>query len=256
MEEKRLKNKTENTESALITIELAGICIGIRPLSEDFGKFCAGYMSEGEPEFVIEVTAGDIEEENERAIDYMGRSDTPALELEKLFVYREIAERIPKYNTFLMHAAAIRVDENAFLLAGPSGAGKTTHARLWKKVFQDRMYMINDDKPLIRVRDDEIRVFGSPWCGKERWQNNISAPLQAVIFVNQAEENSITKMEDGEAWGALMNQVYRSRDAANMQKTLNFLDRVISMADIYSLYCNRDTDAVMTAYEAIRSKAT
>lgn len=236
----------------LLKIELAGICIGIKSLHDGFRKFCAEYVSEGNPEFVIEVTGKDIEEENERVIDYMGRSDTPELELEKLYVYREIAERLPDYNSFLMHAAAIRVDGNAFLLAGPSGAGKTTHARLWKKVFQDRMRVINDDKPIIRTDGDEIMVCGSPWCGKERWHNNIKAPLKAVFFVNQADENSIAKMQHGEAWGALLNQVYRSRDAANMQKTLKYLDNMINRTDIYSLYCNRDTDAVMTAYEALR----
>lgn len=237
----------------LLKIELAGICIGIRPLSEDFGKFCAGYMSEGEPEFVIEVTAGDIEEENERAITYMGRGDISEFELEKLFVYREIAERMPDYNTFLMHAAAIAVDGIAYLFAGPSGAGKTTHIKLWKKEFGDRMRVINDDKPLLRITDEGILACGSPWCGKERWNNNISAPLKAVIFVHQAKDNSIRQMSDAEAWEQMMNQVYRSRDAANMQGTLKFIDTLISRTSVYDLNCNRDRSAVMTAYGKIQT---
>ena len=57
------------------------------------------------------------------------------------------------------------------------------------------MRVINDDKPLLRIIDDEIMACSSPWTGKERWFNNINAPLKAVIQVSQAKENSIAPMK-------------------------------------------------------------
>ena len=144
----------------------------------------------------------------------------------------------------------MRIDEDAYLLTGHSGAGKTTHAKLWKKEFGNRMRVINDDKPLLRVVGDKIMACSSPWSGKERWYNNIDAPLKAIIKVNQAKDNSIEAMNRQDAWNHIMNQLYRSADAENMKKTLEFTDKLIADIPIYSLNCNRDRDAVLTAYAA------
>ena len=40
-----------------------------------------------------------------------------------------------------------------------NGTGKSTHARLWRETFGDRVWMINDDKPLLRI---ESEGAGSP----------------------------------------------------------------------------------------------
>ena len=237
--------------TGLFTVKIAEMIIGIKPLSDTMRTFCRRYLCEGDPAFTICVSEEDIEEERERMINYMGRGDASDEELEQLFIYRQIAETIPKYGAFLMHATAICVDGEAYLLAGPSGAGKTTHAKLWKKVFDDRMRVINDDKPILRLIDNQIMIYGSPWSGKERWQNNISAPLKAILFINQSKENYIEPMDHSEAWNSIMNQIYRSTNAKNMKKTLDFINQLVNDIPIYSMYCNRSEEAVHIAYEAV-----
>lgn len=232
-------------------IKLADINIGIKARSEDMRVFARRFLSEEEPEFVVGASDKDIEEERTRMIEYMGRGDASEQELEKLFIYRQIAEKLPDYNAFLVHGAALRVDSYGYLLTGPSGAGKTTHARLWKKVFADRMRVINDDKPILRIIDNKIIAYGSPWSGKERWHNNLSAPLKAVIFVNQDKVNHIELMNRAQSWDKMMNQTYRSINAENMKKTLAFIDKMINVVPMYSLYCNKDQHAVQIAYEEV-----
>ena len=234
-----------------LTIKLADINIGIKVRNEDMRVFTKKYLSDEEPEFIVGADEKDIEKERKRMIEYMGRGDASKQELEKLFIYRQIAEKLPDYNAFLVHGAALRVDNDGYLLTGPSGAGKTTHARLWKKVFADRMRIINDDKPILRIRDNKIIAYGSPWSGKERWHNNLSAPLKAVIFVNQDKENHIEPMNRAQSWDKMMNQTYRSTDAENMKKTLAFIDKMINVVPMYSLYCNKDIHAVQVAYEEV-----
>ncbi|MBR2674019.1 MAG: hypothetical protein IKE52_00985 [Mogibacterium sp.] len=245
---------TEERIGDSFNIELAGVCIGIKPRHERMRDFCKKYISEDSPAFTIEVGESDIEDEREKGIAYIGRGDIPPFQLEKLFIYREIAERLPEYDTFLIHAAAISVDGEGYLFSGPSGTGKTTHIKLWKKEFKDRMRVINDDKPLIRIGSDEVMACGSPWCGKESWSNNISSPLKAVICLHQAKENRIEEMERTSAWESLMNQIYRSRDAANMQRTLGFIDYIISEIPVYSMGCTKDSEAVSVAYEALKGR--
>lgn len=231
-----------------VTIKIADICIGIKPLNKGWVHFCKDYMTDEQPDFILGATEAELEEEQRRAEEYFDGEKIYGLELEKIWVYRQIAEIIPQYNAFLIHAASVRVDEDAYLFIGPSGAGKTTHARLWKKYFGDRLKVINDDKPIIKITDEEILVCASPWSGKERWINNIIAPLKSVIWINQADENKISKIPNEYAWDLLMNQVYRSHDADNTQRTLKLLDRVINTASFYALSCNKSIEAVEMAY--------
>lgn len=247
----------------LLTIKIAGICIGIRPLSEGFDKFCSDYIVEEKADFILSASEEDLEEEERRIKEYAEEAEKTEsadsinvdelseLEIEKLWVYRQIAERIPEYGALLIHATAVRVDGSAYLFLGPSGAGKTTHAKLWKRYFGDRMRVINDDKPLIRLTDDEILVCGSPWSGKERWQNRITAPLRGCICINQAEENRIDLMTHEASWEVIMNQVYRGRDPETVRRTLELVDIMKERAPVYRLECNRNYEAVEVAFAAV-----
>lgn len=239
-------------EENLLKIKIADICIGIKPLNNGWDVFCKDYMTSEEPDFVISVTEDDLAKEQKRAADYLDGEELQGLELEKLWVYRQIAETLPRYDAFLIHAASVRVDEDAYLFIGPSGAGKTTHARLWKRYFGDRLRVINDDKPIIKVTDEAVLVCASPWSGKERWINNINAPLKSVIWINQSDENSIKKISKEDSWDLLMNQAYRSYDTDITQKTLKLLDRVINAASFYSLNCNKSIEAVELAYNTAK----
>ena len=123
--------------SEFFVIKLADINIGIKPLSNQMLDFCKQYLCDEEADFVVSVSDKDIEDERKNMIDYTGRSDASKLELEQLYIYRQIAENIPRYGAFLMHAGALRLDEDAYLFAGASGSGKTTHATMYSKMIID-----------------------------------------------------------------------------------------------------------------------
>ena len=235
----------------LLVIKIADICVGIKPLNKGLEEFFEDYLVNEKPHFVLEATEANLDEERKRAADHIHGVDYSELELEKLWLYRQIAETIPAYDAFLMHATAVRVDNDAYLFIGPSGTGKSTHGVLWKRYFKDRMTTINDDKPLVQIVDDQIIVCGSPWHGKEGWHNNISAPLKAIVRLYQASDNTIRPMEESEAWEQLMNQTYRSSNSLNMQKTVAFIDKIINTTPLFSLNCNNDIEAVVVAYEAM-----
>lgn len=235
-----------------LTIKIADICIGIKPLHKGFDEFCKDYLTDEEADFVLSATEADLEEEQKRVAEYLDGEEVRGLELEKIWVYRQIAETIPSFGAFLIHAASVRVDGDAYLFLGPSGAGKTTQARLWKEYFGDRMKVINDDKPIIKVKDDEILVCGSPWCGKERWENNISAPLRGIFRIEKCDRNEIEVMNTEMAWEAMMNQVYRSADSETMQKILKLVDAVIGPTSIFNFKSKMEMNAARIAYEAIR----
>ena len=66
------------------------------------------------------------------------------------------------------------------MFTAPSGTGKSTHARLWREAFGERVVMINDDKPLLLVRPEGVTVYGTPFRGKHGLGGDRSAPLRAI----------------------------------------------------------------------------
>ena len=171
--------------------------------------------------------------------------------LETLAVYRKIAEQMIAYNTILFHSSAIAVDGTAYLFTAKSGTGKSTHTRLWKEYFSERAIMINDDKPLIQVNQNKILVHGTPWDGKHHLSNNISVPLKAICILNRGAENTICRITKSEAYPVLLQQTYRPTNAEKMQKVFMLLDRICEKLLIYRLICNKNPDAVITAYNGM-----
>ena len=70
------------------------------------------------------------------------------------------------FNGIILHSSCIVVDGMAYAFSADSGTGKSTHTQLWLKHLGDRAYMLNDDKPAIRLIDGKVYACGTPWSGK------------------------------------------------------------------------------------------
>lgn len=170
--------------------------------------------------------------------------------LETLAVYRRIAERMPCFDTVLFHGSCIAVDGEGYLFTAKSGIGKSTHTRLWRKLFGDRAVMVNDDKPLLRVNEEgSTIVYGTPWDGKHRLSSNIAVPLRAVCILERASDNVIREITKTEAYPMLLQQVYRPADPDAMRQTIFLLDRMD--IQLYRLCCNMDISAAELSYRTM-----
>ncbi len=210
----------------------------------DIEKLCTDYITDKIPDHCIQVSEAEMLAENTGEFSYaLGY-------LETLAIYRKICELLWTENTYLFHCSAMEIDGKAFLLAAPSGTGKSTHARLWRQVYGDRVVMINDDKPLLRCTEDEIIVYGTPWAGKENLQTNTCASVAGIIILHQAKENTIRRMTSREAFPTLLNQTYRVNDAAGMKATMDFVWRLSSLP-VFSLGCTISEEAVLLAHKSL-----
>ena len=106
-----------------------------------------------------------------------------------------------KYHRALFHGAALLWRGFAWIITAPSGTGKTTQLRLWKKLLKNDIRIINGDKPLLWCRDDgSVSVFSSPWRGKERYGvKGLTAPLGGIILLSQNQKNEIRRLRPEEA---------------------------------------------------------
>ena len=204
------------------------------------------YRYSGEPDLIIEISEKDLRKERDRADGQY--SDAY---LETLAVYRKIAEVMPGWDTLLIHGSAVCADGAGYLFTAKSGTGKSTHAGLWRKLLQERVQMINDDKPLLHIGKDAVTVYGTPWNGKHHLGGNISAPLKSICFLEQAADNHIVKLAKAEAYPLLLQQVYRPAEREMLMKTLQLLDILQDSVSFYRLSCNMDLSAAELSYSVM-----
>ena len=135
---------------------------------------------------------------------------------------------------------------------GPSGTGKTTHIKLWQRLYGDRVEIINGDKPLFTLRSGRFFASGMPWCGKENWGCNKTVPLKAICFIDRAEQNSISCLEDNrEIMSRLFLQLVMPEEHRLMVKYLDFANKLINTVPFYLLRCNMELSAAQTAHDGI-----
>ena len=224
--------------------------IRVSSIYDEVHQLCSQYEIPAADNVDIDVVITEDDLEFERA---KGGPDIPREEyLEDLAVYRKISEKMPYFDTFLMHGSVVSVDGCAYMFTAKSGTGKSTHTRLWCELFGERAVMVNDDKPLISVADDIPVVYGTPYNGKHDRGNKISCPLKAICVIERSLENKVISMSRKEMFPILVQQIYRPADKNAYAKTLTLIDKMSDSVSYYKLFCNMDIEAARVAYEAMR----
>lgn len=237
---------------------LADMCVAIRSLYEEVQRMCADYRApqDREPDFLVQTSEQEIEAERAQSEQTRIEEGLPPYEfeapyLETLAVYRKIATEAVSRGRLLMHGSVIAVDGRAYMFTARSGTGKSTHVRLWRQLFGERAVMINDDKPLLKVTEQETRIYGTPWDGKHRLSTNTSAPLQAICILTRAAENTIREIKPAEAVNMLIMQTFRPEDSTLLLSTFDLLDRMTRNVRFYLLGCNMDPEAAVVSSQAM-----
>lgn len=235
---------------------IAGHDVQIRSRFDRVHDMCREYASPSEAEASFCPTMDEILREQtisdcENRLEGHPIQQFPMDCLEDLAVYRKIARWMVDRDTLLMHGSVIAVDGQAYMFTAKSGTGKSTHTRLWRELLGDRAVMVNDDKPLLYIRDGSVIAYGTPWNGKHRLGNNISAPLKGIAVINRGAKNTIHPATAPMVLPMLIQQSYRPEDAAGMEKVMELLDRLCRQVPVWKLTCNMEQDAARTAFKAM-----
>lgn len=239
------------------TYLLADVPIRIESLYDQVQLMCADYRTDLEPAFTVRTTPEEIAEERrmseeERIAEGIANVEFHDAYLETLAVYRKIALQLIPLGVLLMHGSVIAVDGEGYMFTALSGTGKSTHVRLWRKLFKERAVMVNDDKPLVCIAADKRPlVYGTPWDGKHHLSNNISVPLRAIIALHRGEQNEIHPISVQEAFPILLQQSYRTDEPLVTLQAMQLLSLLSQNVGLYSLHCNMDPEAARVAYEGI-----
>ena len=148
-------------------------------------------------------------------------------EILRYFPMRAILQQ---FLVLFFHAAQITYQETGILFAGPSGAGKTTQAKLWERFRNARI--ICNDRTLLRkqpVRSGEVHVAG------------------CIVLVKQSQngKSSIERMRAGKAMAQLMPQLVIDRWSENARnQAAENLFLLLKEMPVYQLTATMDEQAV------------
>ena len=232
--------------------KIADIIFSYTPTYAYTKNLCKNYLYLGDEEEKIDLTLS--KEDFEREKEYATSQDYTEEYLESLALYRKFLTYAFDHDTIILHSSSLSVDGEAYLFTAPSGTGKSTHARLWRETFGDKVVMINDDKPVIRKIREEFFVFGTPWNGKHRLDSNAKAKIKAICNLKRGSENSIREIPAKEMLFALINQTLRPETEAQANKLLTLLDKLLSSVSLYEMHCNISKEAAILSFETMSGK--
>ena len=158
-------------------------------------------------------------------------------------------------STLLMHASVVMKQGNGYLFIGRSGAGKSTHSRLWLENIEG-CELVNDDNPVVRIyKDNQVKVFGSPWSGKTPCYKQLSTSVKAIVRICKECENEIVCETPAGAFASLLPTVSTMKwDEELFGRLCDTISAVVSVVPVFRLNCKADRQAAQICFDAVSSK--
>lgn len=179
--------------------------------------------------------------------EYNNPNDNQIVQIVKDGIFMALREvmilALAQKQGLITHSSTIIWKGKGVMFSAPSGVGKSTHAHLWKRLYDTPI--LDGDATACRIVNGSPRVYGLPWCGTSGEFINKSVPLGAIVFLQQAKENSIEKLDLRESILRLAARCFLL--PWNNELMNQFLDTVQEIAeniDCYLLNCLPDSEAV------------
>ncbi|MCR4860772.1 MAG: hypothetical protein K5910_08935 [Bacteroidales bacterium] len=148
-----------------------------------------------------------------------------------------------RHSALEMHASVVMHGGRGFLFLGRSGTGKSTHSSLWLKHIEDTE-LLNDDNPVLRVVDGQVRVWGTPWSGKTPCYKAKDVPVGAIVRLSQAPHNAIVRLDTVPAYASVMSSCSGFRPIREISDAQHeTLSVIATQVPCFHLECLPDEDA-------------
>lgn len=224
---------------------IADLNIAYTPQSDYVAAFLEEYETQADADIALTVSIEAI------------RAEAAALPFahediwEVTAVLRELGARLPAYDRLLFHAATVVFGGNAYAFLAPSGTGKTTHAVLWQERFGDRAYILNGDKLMVHIQDEDVTAFGNPWRGKEHLGCVGAAPLRGMFLLTRSKEARCESLVPDMALPMLLRATPFPPSKKERLAVLSLLERLATRVPLYRLYAPPSVQAVDAVFKTL-----
>lgn len=156
------------------------------------------------------------------------------------------------HNAIAIHSSTIVSKGRAVLFLGESGTGKSTHTRLWREHIEGAT-LLNDDSPIIRIEQNEVKAYGSPWSGKTPCYKNESYPIGGICRLVQAPKNQINRLSTIMSIGAILPSCppMFAHDDILQDRICETVGNIVRQTPIYVLECLPDSNAAKLSHSTI-----
>jgi hypothetical protein len=142
----------------------------------------------------------------------------------------------------LFHACAIDDSGSGYLFLGNSTDGKSTMAKLW---FENNATVLNDDRIIVREKDGEFWMYGTPWHGDFRELSPKGLMINKIFFLHHGEKNQAVLKNGVEAVSMLLTRSFPPIwDKAGMAYTTALCHHIVKKIPCYELIFEPDTRIV------------
>jgi hypothetical protein len=158
--------------------------------------------------------------------------------------------RILREGGLLVHACGVVRGRRGLVFTGPSGAGKTTIARLLARHAGARV--LSDDRVVLRPGPaGRFRIFGTPWHGDGALSEAGSATLAAVHAIHHAPEVRPEPLAGAAAAAALLaNAFVPAHDPIGAAAALDLAAALVERTPVLRLGFAKDARVAAFAFPA------
>jgi hypothetical protein len=131
-----------------------------------------------------------------------------------------------------IHACGVVTADGAGrLFVGHSGAGKSTTSRLWLR--QPGSCVLSDDRIILRLRDGNPVMYGTPWHGDAGLAAQACAPVNQILLLEHGERNEILRLDPARATAELFARTFVPyHSSAGLAHTLDFLEKITARVPV------------------------
>ena len=133
----------------------------------------------------------------------------------------------------MVHGCGVDDNGQGYLFLGNSNHGKSTIAKLWSK---NQATVLNDDRIIVREKDGEFWMYGTPWHGDLKEVSPQGLPIQKIFLLRHGEKNSAVSKNGAEAATMLLARCFPAFwDKKGMDYTLGLCNRLVCKIPCYEL---------------------
>lgn len=158
-----------------------------------------------------------------------------------------------RHGGIVLHSSCVEKDGKAYLFSAKSGTGKSTHTHLWLEELPNTR-IINDDKPLLIIRNGQIYACGTPFSGKTDENINECVPVRAIVFLHRSKENTLKRIKPSFAVPLFLAQTVNPHIKEYANEMLDKTDEILTSVPVFLLGCNKESGTGKFVYEEIEKE--
>ena len=144
----------------------------------------------------------------------------------------------------MLHASPLDDNGRGIAFCGPSGMGKSTQLRLWEG--EKGVLAMSDDRVVVGSDENGRKVcYGTPWGSKPEIALNASAPLNALVILEQSSANGITELSSPTAATRVTCRAFLPFwDKGLMKMAFKNLNEIVNNVPVYLLRFREEPSVV------------